>query len=270
MTRIGPDTRTRLEPGDLKGLSFHGGPSSVTVTDEATGETVAVEASRGSFDIPCAGAPRLLDVSWEASGVRVAAELDVVAAMPCTLDDIYAYRAEQYGFRERYGDDDVARARAKAIEVIEAECRRHVQPVMRTGWVDRPTCTTRTMLMGEDGCEADLISVARAVSASGDELALRPVRKGSPYIDVSAMRYGDAAEVAYVAGMSPVPSEVRPAVVSLAASYLAPKTAPENATSTSTEAGVLSFVIGGVNGATSIPEVNALISRHGRASYMVG
>ena len=60
-------------------------------------------------------------------------------------------------------------------------------------------------------------------------------------------------------------------MLALAAWYLAPKSGPENATSTSTDAGVLRFVVGGVGGApTSLPEVNALISRYGFRDLLVG
>lgn len=270
MAGIKADTRVRLCPAELKGLSFEGGPASVTVADEATGAEVEVPASDGGFSIPCAAAPRLLTATWELDGVRATAQLDVVASQYCTIEEIKAYRADQYQLESLHPDDSAFfEARARAAEDIERECRRVLQPVMRTGFIDRPACTYRTMVMGEGGYQSDLISVVRCFDGDG-EVDARQVRPGSDYVDVSRMRIGQAAEVVYTCGMRQTPPGMRDAVVALAALYLAPKTAPDNATSTSTEAGVLSFVVGGVNGATSIPEVNALISRYGHAGLVVG
>ena len=270
MAGIKACTTTRLSPAELRGLSFEGAPSSVTLVDEATGATVTVETDCGALDVPVEGVPRLVTASWEMDGVTVQASLDVVARQYCEISDIKGYRADQYQLEELYPDDSAFfEARARAIEVIEGECHRYLQPVMRCGFVDRPACTTRTMLMGDGGYQHDIISIVRAVDGGAD-VDVRLVRPGSDFVDVTRMRVGQAAEVVYTCGMLRTPAEMRDAVVALAALYLAPKTAPDNATSTSTEAGVLSFVVGGVNGATSIPEVNALIDRHGLADLKVG
>lgn len=115
----------------------------------------------------------------------------------------------------------------------------------------------------------DLVRVSRAVSEGGRAV---PVRVSSPTtLDVSSLPHHGWAECAVVLGMRETPSEYAAAVLALAAWYLAPKSGPENATSTSTDAGVLRFVVGGVGGApTSLPEVNALISRYGFRDLLVG
>lgn len=263
------DTRTRLALSELVGLSFEGSPSSVAFTDSFSGEEVGADLAEGSFTVHPASAPCLIDAVWTLDGAEVSAQLDVVPRRYCSIEDIGSYRADQYLIAERCTADEIWDARQKAEEVIEEECHRYLQHVVREGWVDRPGCTYRTMITGENGPQVDLVKVLGAVTESGKPVDLAPVRPGSPYVDVTALEYGHMAKVSYVCGIR-TPAEMRVAVVALAALYLAPKNEPENATSTSTEAGVLSFVIGGVNGATSVPEVNALIERYRVPDYKVG
>lgn len=259
MARLVPDTRTRLALDELGGVSLSGGPASARVEDMATGSVTEVVPSGGLFEIPAPGCPRLLRVTWEVSGVEVSAEADVVSCQPCGISDIVSYRSEQYELR--CSDDEAFEARARAVEVIERECRRTIQPVMRLGWVDRG-CRARTMVMGEDGPAVDLMRVVSARLPDGTAAPVRQLRPGSLFLDVSRMRPGEMAEVAYVCG-EPMAPDAKSAVVALAAWHLTPRTEPENATSSSTELGVMSFVTAGVSGAaTSLPEVNAYIRRH--------
>lgn len=251
-------------------MTLSGTPGGAVVRDLATDERTSVEPGEGgTFALPCSSVPALLEVTWEDSGVKVSAQADVVAVRYCELSDILAYRADQYELKASEGDLFAARARAE--QVIESSCGRALQPVMRLGFVDRDCpAKTRGMVAGEDGYDSCLIRVATARSSSGDEVELREVGSG-PYVDLTHVGFGDAARVAYVTGLAHVPPEARGAVCSLAAWYLAPRTAPENATSTSTDVGVMSFVIAGVSGAeTSLPDVNALISRFGLSNPKVG
>lgn len=266
MFTVAPDTRVRATASEAASLSFEGDPPSISVTSAVTGKTtdsIAVEQ-----------APDLLDVSWEMDGVPVSACIEVVAARGCTLDQILGYRADQYRLRDLYeiddGDQIVWDARARAEEVIEREAHRAMQPVIRRGWVDRPSCMTRSMVMCDDGYDPDACEIVSATMQDGSPADVSIVRSG-PYVDVFRMPCGTAAEVVYRTGAKAMPPEFGPAVTALAAWYLAPRSEPENATTTSTEAGVLSFVIGGVDGAaTSLPEVNALIQRYGRKDLKVG
>lgn len=215
----------------------------------------------GTFSLPATSVPSLLEVSWELSGVTLTAEADVVAQHYCGLDAVRAYRPDyELG---KASDDAVFAARARAEQVIEEECKRALQPVLRIGFADRPCAIkTRGMVVGDSGYDPCLVRTVAAYSASGKPVNVPTVGNG-PYIDLTNVAFGDAARIAYVTGMAHIPSEAPAAVAALASWYLAPKTAPENATSTSTDLGVMSFVIAGVQGAaTSIPEVNALIARY--------
>lgn len=266
MATVAPDTRVRATAEEAAVLSFEGDPASLEVTFASTGETVDVS------EIAAKSAPDLLDVTWELAGVKVSASIEIVATRYCTLGSIIGYRADQYELEKDYAEDDEAvwEARARAEEVIESEAHRAFQPVMRRGYVDRPNCRTRTLVYGPDGYDPDLRSIVSAVDQNGDKANVRQARPGSPYVDVSMMPFGGSADLVYVSGTQ-MPSEAPDAVRALAAWYLSAKTSPDNATSTSTEAGIINFVIGGVDGAaTSLPEVNALIERHGRKDYQVG
>lgn len=272
MAALLPDTRTRLSLAELAGVSLEGGPASARVTDLADGSVAEVSAGDGgALDVPCASAPRLLRVEWEVGGATVSCELDVVATRTCTPEGVRAWRPD---YELASTDAEVAVARDRAEGALERELGRFVQPVMRLGRVSRPTCAARaatTCVVGEGGYAADVLSVPAARSlADGREVAVSPVSPGSALVDVSALRPGESAEVAYVTGMR-LDAEARAAVTALASWYLAPRTAPENATSTSTELGVMSFVVAGVgSAATSLPEVNAFISRRRLSGQVVG
>ncbi|MBY4796787.1 hypothetical protein K6V98_00180 [Collinsella sp. AGMB00827] len=258
---IHADTQVRISVAEIAGVAFEGSPAEVRFTDLATGTTVKREA------LTSLGAPRLVAAEWDAAGATVRAELDIVARRYCSVADVKGYRQDQYAINTRCTDADVEQAIARAEEVIEAECGRYLQPVMRIGWVDRGSCPDRryrNMISGSGGYQVDIISIVRATS-DGEDVDIRPVHPGSNWVDVTALPVGGSATVAFTCGI-PTPAEMAPAVIALAALYLAPSTGPDNAISASTELGVLRYVIGGVNGAaTSIPEVNALIQRHGLA-----
>lgn len=266
MATVAPDTRVRATAEEAAKLSFEGSPASLKATFASTGETVDAQ------EIEAKSAPDLVDVTWKVNGIDVSAVIEIVASRYCTLNSIIEYRADQYQLEDTYSEDDDAvwEARARAEEVIESEAHRAFQPVIRRGYVDRPNCRTRTLVYGPDGYDPDLRSIVSAVDQNGDKANVRQARPGSPYVDVSMMPFGSSADLVYVSGTQ-MPSEAPDAVRALAAWYLSAKTSPDNATSTSTEAGVINFVIGGVDGAaTSLPEVNALIDRHGRKDYQVG
>ena len=261
MPVVAPDTRVRASVAEAGSLTFAGGPETVHLRrlSDGTEEDAATVSAKS--------APDLIEVSWEMDGVEVSAYVEVVAARYCTLDSILSYRSDQYQLAKRFEADsqEVWDARARAEQVIEREAARRMQPVMTLGFVDRPNCRTRTLVATEGGYDPDLIRLVSAKGTGGEDWGVRQVRHGSPYVDVHSMPYGSSAEAVYVTGLPQTPAEMGEAVRALAAWYLTPRTGPDNATSTSTEAGVLSFVIGGVDGAaTSLPEVNALISRYGR------
>lgn len=267
------DTRQRLSVGQLGSLSFEGDPSEVRVTDLATGDEVqtsGVEA--GAFSVSTPGVPRLLSAEWEVDGDRFSAELDVVSRRFCSPSDVIEWRKDEYQLDLELdtASDVVARAIDSAEATIEEACHRAMQPVMRLGYVDR-CCRTRVLVSGEGGYDPCLSSIVSARREDGSVADVRQARPGSPYVDVSRLPMGAAATVAYVTGMERIPPEMKNAVCALAAWSLSHHGAPDNATSASTDVGVINYVVAGVSGAeTSLPEVNALIARYALSGCDVG
>lgn len=264
MTRLEPNTRLRRSLGELDSVELAGGPSKAVVTYAS--DASSAEWTGGPVELRAC--PDLLTFEWEMSGVKVSAQLDVVASSYCSVEDIKGYRSDVYDNGE-LGDQAVMAARSRAIEVIEREAGRYMQPVMRVGVVDRPNCTHTSVPFVDGRMATDIIGVARATAQGGSPLPLRAA--SGPALDVSAVPVGEFAEVALVMGLAQTPAEMRDAVIALSAYYLAPKAGPENAASMSTEAGVVNYVLAGVGGAaTSLPEVNAVIARYGLRRPMVG
>ena len=271
--RVLSDTRQRLSVGQLGSLSFEGDPSGVRVTDLATGDEVQTSnADAGAFSVSATGVPRLLSAEWEVGGDRFSAELDVVSRRFCSPSDVIDWRKDEYQLDLELdtASDVVARAIDSAEATIEEACHRAMQPVMRLGYVDR-CCRTRVLVSGEGGYDPCLSSIVSARREDGSAADVRQARPGSPYVDVSRLPMGAAATVAYVTGMERIPPEMHDAVCALAAWSLSHHGAPDNATSASTDVGVINYVVAGVSGAaTSLPEVNALIARYALSGCDVG
>lgn len=263
---VAPDTRVRLSLDELDGIALAGGPSGAAVESASTGDAVQWDTSEPLKPSAC---PDQLTVTWEMAGVEVSATVDVVSTRYCTLDEVRGYRPESYGnVLSKLTDEQLFQARARAEEVIEREAHRHFQPVVRMAVTDRPNCSPCSLAMSGEGAVFDIRRVLRATDQDGK--AVNVTRATDTQLDVRQLGFGKMAEVALVCGMAATPAEMRDAVAALASWYLIPSANPENATSTSTEAGVMNFVIGGVSGAaTSLPEVNALIERYGMREYRV-
>lgn len=265
MKPVSPDTTVRVSLAETGALSFEGAPQSVRY-EYASGAEATEELSVSTC-------PELVRAFWEIGGVEVSALIEVVSVRYCSLDDILTYREGQYQLGEVYGeaDDAVWEARAQAEAVIERACNRALQPVMRTGWCDRPGCRTYQMAITEGGYDPDLRSIARAVREDGSKADVSLLRPGSPYIDMSRVPIGASVSLSYVSGLPAIPVEMREAVRALAAYGLSPRTSPDNATSMSSADGIINFVVAGVDGAfTALPEVNAVIQRYGLKDLQVG
>lgn len=77
------------------------------------------------------------------------------------------------------------------------------------------------------------------------------------------------ATIRYRYGLSEVPERVSEAVLALAAYYLRPSATPDRATGESTDAGFIRYTLAGKDGATGLPEVDAVIEQFGRAGVML-
>lgn len=264
---LAPDSRKRLSIAQCTDVEFDGNPDSVTISYASGAEQVEVKGEGGKFSLPLSTLPELLDVSWSMDGVTVTAQIEVVAARYCTVEDVRAHRADE-NLLENVDDATIQDAIDRAEHVIETEAHRVFQPVLMRGVTDRPSCRVSSIVFVGDSTAADMRSVVSAKDQDGNNVTLRVCN--SVLLDVRELGMNKFAEVVVECGMKPTPPEVKSAVVSLAAWYLTDHAMPDNATSASTDLGFMRFVVGGVDGAaTSIPEVNAVIERYGIRDYKV-
>lgn len=264
---LAPDSRKRFSIAQCTDVEFEGNPDTVTVAYASGAEQVEVTGEGGKFTLPLSTMPELLDVSWLMQGVTVSAQIEVVAARYCTVEDVRAYRADE-NLLETVDDATIQDAIDRAEHVIESESRRVFQPVLMRGVTDRPNCRTSSLVFLGEFTASDMRSVISAKDQDGNPVNLRVCNPS--LLDVRDLGVNKFAEVVVECGMKPTPPEVKSAVVSLAAWYLTDHAMPDNATSANTDLGFMRFVVGGVDGAaTSIPEVNAVIERYGLRDYKV-
>lgn len=259
MAQLKPNTLTRVSVDELGGVTLEGGPATATVEFLSGAETLEWDTTQPLTASVC---PDLLTVSWTSNGVTVSAGVDLVAAHYCSLDEIRAYRATAYELEDTT-DEAASAAREQAEELIERECHRFFAPVLREALVERTNCSAARYPVVMDGYAHDLRRVVSAEYVDGSGTA-DVTLSGAEALNVYSVKQGKPVRAALEIGAGHVPAEVKEATIALAAWYLLPKAGPDNATSESTDAGVLRYVVGGVGGAaTSLPAVNAAIDRYG-------
>ena len=247
--------------------------ASLPVVD-ATGEPWRVDgctASIGDLElavtiedgIPSAAIPPLSSLGahvlrWQLTGSDATVreyqtQLEVVGAHLCSLADIRSYNkgADTDGFddRVRYPDEVVFDARARATETIEAATGRAFSSrvAYQTVYASSPFVTLDypdVHIVEADRGSARLLSDCQAL--------------------VKGAGYQEPVVLKLTYGTTWTPEEVRAATVKLAATYLRPLNRPEAATGESTDVGYISYTLAGRDGATGIPEVDAVIQRWAR------
>lgn len=265
---IAPGGVTRLSITEVNGLSFEGDPSEVEVSYASGAPSVEIEGVAGEFDIPLSTAPDLIDLAWSVNGVQVTASIELVMTRYCGVSDVRSYRPDENPRLGSVPDSVIAEKIAKAESLIEHEAHRHFQPILVRAVTDRPNCRTTSLALEGEMTSSDIRSVISAKDQDGNAVSIR--KASDVCLDVRDLGSGKFAEVVLEVGMSPTPTEVKDAVVALAAWYLVERAEPDNAVSASTDLGFMRFVVGGVDGAaTSIPEVNAVIQRYGMRDMKV-
>ena len=248
--------------------------ASLPVVD-ATGEPWRVDectASIGDLEldvaiddgIPSAAIPPLSSLgahvlAWHMTGsdatVRdYATQLEVVGAHLCSLSDIRNYNkgADTDGFddRVRYPDELVFDARQRATDTIERA----------TGRAFSPRKATQLVYTASPFVTLDYTDVKEVETTVGSARILSDCQCLVNGTGLQDLPY--TMTVTY--GTTWTPDEVRAAVVKLAATYLRPLNRPEAATGESTDVGYISYTLAGRDGATGIPEVDAVIQRWAR------
>ena len=265
---IAPDTKKRISIAQVAGIAIEGNPSKATVSYASGADSRDIEPVADKFDIPLSTAPDLITLSWEVSGIAVSAELELVTTRFCGVSDVRAYQPDETLLGDT-SDEEIQDAIDRAESLIERECHRHLQPILTRGWTDRPNCRTSSLAVCDGATAYDIRKVVSATDQNGCKVSIR--KASDCLLDVRDLKRATMAEVVLEVGMSPTPIETSKVVTMLAAWYLTPHAAPDNATSSSTDLGFMRFIVGGVDGAaTSIPEVNAFIERYGLRDWQVG
>lgn len=271
MLTVSANTRHRVAIEDLSEVAIKGNPATVSVTRLSDGETVAWEYDSESEKypkFPATVCPDFFILEWAIDGINVQAQLELVATQYCELDEIRNYRKDEYQLTG-VSDELVYAARASAVEGIEEACRRYFVPVVREALIERTNCTMAKYPVVIEGFANDLIKVVRSsYMDTGANVQVTVQSKST--VNVAKVKPHCPVEAVLQLGVGYIPQEVHDAVIALAAYRLVPKVGPENATSQSTDAGVLRFVTASVSGAeTSLPEVNAVINRWAIDDYYV-
>ena len=146
-------------------------------------------------------------------------------------------------------------ARQRATDTIESACGRAFSPRRRTQTVLKPSPIVAL----------DFPDVSYIQSSVGEARLLTDCQ--ARLDKVMWTDYPVTVEYGY--GLPYVPDEIRSAAVKLAATYLRPLNRPEAATGESTDLGYISYTLAGRDGATGLPEVDAVITRYQRKRYEV-
>lgn len=211
-----------------------------------SGTALQLRLADGSLDFPSVAAPDTVRVNWyEGEKLLFTTFVVVVTRHYFELDALK-------GMDETDDFSDVTEegfwaARQAATETFERNANRSfvqqmgVTKTYRGGFV---------WLKHNDVCEIltpgwRLVSDCQAVGPEGE------------------------ASIRYRYGLTEVPVRVSEAVLALAAYYLRPQATPARATGEATDAGFIRYTLAGRDGATGLPEVDAIIEQFGRRGCMV-
>lgn len=211
-----------------------------------------------SFEFPLFAPPDSVVLEWlEAPGSSEAAfasRVEVVSRHYFTIGQLRAYGDGQDDFNdeEKYPEERLWEKRQAAEEAFERAAKRSF--VKRLG--STVDYGARPFLNLGHG-DVERVLTDGYMQASDCQL----IRKES-------LRGCFPLEVEYVYGTGHVPEKVADAVLTLAAYYLRPSNTADRATAQSSDAGYVHYTLAGIDGATSIPEVNATAEQFGRKGVM--
>lgn len=189
-----------------------------------------------------------------AQGTKEAAFTATVEIVPrhyFELDELKNYGDGTDDFTGKT-DAELRAKRQKATEVFERAANRSFIPRMGT----------TKAYVGNFFVRLNHCDVERVVSPACrliDDCQVEVIEQPRP----------DECEIVYIYGTSSMPEAVKEAVLALAAYYLRESAAPDRATGEATEAGFLRYTIAGRDGATGIPEIDAIAEQFGRKRYGV-
>ena len=250
--KIAPNSTIRIANSEAVSLELAADAelSEVKLTPRF-GDAVTIPLAAGMFDFPTFAAPNLVKVEWFAADSEEASyenAAEVVSSQYFTLDELRAYD-ERDDFAE-LADEVLWSARQAATDIFEEAARRCF--VERIGYLKD---YGRGPLIA---ASHDLRSIETDGYAIESDSYIRRTQCGEHPVTVE-----------YTYGADAMPAAVSKAVLDLAAYMLRPSNRPIGATGESTDAGYIHFTIAGRDGATAIPEVNAVIEQFGAGEKFV-
>lgn len=247
---VRPDTHLRI--GNDEPMQLQSGVEGAAMVELVPRFAHRVEhklTKDGSFIFPHMPAPEVVEVRWKDRKRRLlfTSYVEVVQRHYFPLDALRGYGDGADDFSNR-SDDEIYVVRQAATEIFEENAHRSF--VLRLG---------RTKDYGRcDLVWLDHNDVSDVFTPGYDQVS-----------DCQLERNNDNAHpfprwIDYVYGLDHPQQVVSDAVLTLAAYMLRPSNRPLGATGESSDAGYIHFTIAGRDGATAIPEVNAVIEQFGR------
>lgn len=218
------------------------------------GRDIEVDVSENNtVNLLSCGIPSLMHIDGYAQGTNAAAfvaDVEIIPRHYFELDELKSSGDGTDDFSDKT-DDELRAKREKATEVFERAanrsfvCRMAVQRTFGETFVQLDNCDVRSI----DSPDAKLVSDCQAVIDTADAEGCE--------------------SVVYTYGADFIPEAVKDAVLTLAAYYLRAQATPDRATGEATDAGFIRFTIAGRDGATGLPEIDAIAEQFGRKRYGV-
>lgn len=211
-------------------------------------DVVTYDLEDGAFTFPHMSVPEQVEIRWqdEEGNTLYTSYAEVVSRHYFPLQSIRTYGNGMDDFSE-LTDDQLYAARQAATETFEENAHRAF--VQRLG---RTKDYGRSELVELNHRDVDTVITQGYVQVS----------------DCQLERDGSSVEpfprwVDYIYGYDYPPTVISEAVLMLACYILRPSNRPLGATGESSDAGYIHFTTAGRDGATAIPEVNAVIEQFG-------
>lgn len=252
--KIAPNSTIRIANSEAVSLELAATAelASVTLTPRF-GDAVTIPLAAGKFDFPTFAAPNIVEIGWFAADSDEPSYTDtaeVVSSQYFTLDELENYDERDDTFSE-LSDEVLWAARQAATDIFEEAAHRCF--VGRIGYLKD---YGRGLILA---ASHDLKAIETDGYAVESDSYIRRVNPSGEY----------PRTVEYIYGAGAIPAAVSKAVLDLAAYMLRPSNRPIGATGESTDAGYIHFTIAGRDGATAIPEVNAVIEQFGAGDKFV-
>ena len=256
--KIAPDSHVRVANGEAASfeLCADAALTKVILRPGASADAQEITLDGGKLKLPKFDAcPAIVKAAWFADGSEDAAfqsTFEIVPRHYFAIDRLKSYGDGTDDFSMK-SDEELWAARQAATETFELNAKRT--------FVRRCGCTkvySPWRYVELDDCDVDCIEspgYARLVSDC--------------QVAVNGRFEGEPCEIKYVYGTGHVPARVSQAVLDLDAYYLRSDVVPSRAVGEATDAGFLRFTIAGRDGATGLPEVDAIIEQFGRKRYGV-